>query len=67
MKVLVAADTGLILGAAFLGIECDEIVQSLLPLMTAKVRYTAITRTMFIHPTVTELLPTLFGTLKPLE
>ena len=34
--------------------------------MAAELPCTRITQTMWIHPTVTELLPTLFGKLKPL-
>jgi pyruvate/2-oxoglutarate dehydrogenase complex dihydrolipoamide dehydrogenase (E3) component len=66
MKVLVDAETGHILGAALFGIEADEVVQTLLLAMAAGLPYTRITRTMFIHPTVTELLPTLFAALRPL-
>ena len=66
MKVLVDAQTQRILGAALLGIEADEVVQLLLLAMAADLPYTRITRTMWIHPTVTELLPTLFAALKPL-
>ena len=60
MKVLVDAKTKLILGAALLGIEADEVVQSILHVMAAKAPYTLITETMHIHPTVSELLPSVF-------
>lgn len=60
MKVLVDAQSKLILGAALLGIEADEVVQSILHVMAAKAPYTLITETMHIHPTVSELLPSLF-------
>jgi len=66
MKVLVDAESKLILGATLLGIEADEVVQSILHVMAAKQPYTLITRTMHIHPTVSELLPSLFGDLQPL-
>ena len=66
MKVMVDAQTKVILGAALLGIEADEVVQLLLLAMAADLPYTRITQTMFIHPTVTELLPSLFAALKPL-
>ncbi|MDF2798058.1 MAG: pyruvate/2-oxoglutarate dehydrogenase complex, dihydrolipoamide dehydrogenase component, partial [Devosia sp.] len=56
-----------ILGAAILGIRGDEVVQSLLQLMTGDLPYTSLTQTMHIHPTVTELLPTLLAGLKPLD
>jgi pyruvate/2-oxoglutarate dehydrogenase complex dihydrolipoamide dehydrogenase (E3) component len=67
MKVLVDAQTEQILGAALLGIDGDEIVHLLLDLMYARVPYTLLRRAMHIHPTVTELIPTLFSRLKQLE
>jgi pyruvate/2-oxoglutarate dehydrogenase complex dihydrolipoamide dehydrogenase (E3) component len=67
MKVLVDAETKEILGASLLGIECDEVIHSILDVMYAKAPYTVIQRAMHIHPTVTELIPTLLGELKPLE
>ena len=67
MKVLVDAETKRILGAALLGIEGDEVIHSLLDVMYADKPYTTIERAMHIHPTVTELIPTLLGQLKPLE
>jgi pyruvate/2-oxoglutarate dehydrogenase complex dihydrolipoamide dehydrogenase (E3) component len=66
MKVLVDAETKQILGASLLGIECDEVIHSILDVMYAKAPYTVIQRAMHIHPTVTELIPTLLGDLKPL-
>ncbi len=66
MKVLVDAQTERILGAALFGIEADEVVQLLLLAMAADLPYTRITQTMFVHPTVTELLPSLFAVLRPL-
>ena len=67
MKVLVDQETHLILGAALLCIEGDEIVHSLLDVMAAKAPYTVIQRSVHIHPTVSELIPTLLGNLSPLE
>ena len=67
MKVLVDADSKQILGAAILGIGGDEIVHSLLQLMVAGTPYTTMMHTVHIHPTVTELIPTLLAGLKPLE
>jgi pyruvate/2-oxoglutarate dehydrogenase complex dihydrolipoamide dehydrogenase (E3) component len=66
MKVLVDADSKELLGAAILGMSGDEVVHSLLDMMYAKQPYTTIQRAMHIHPTVTELIPTLLGSLKPL-
>ena len=56
-----------ILGAAILGIGGDEVVHSLLDVMYADAPYTVIQRAVHIHPTVTELIPTLLGNLKPLN
>ena len=66
MKILIDADTKQILGAAILGIGGDEIVHTLLDTMYAGAPYTVIQRTVHIHPTVTELIPTMLGNLKPL-
>ena len=67
MKILVDAQSKLILGASLLGVECDEVIHSILDIMYAKAPYTVIQRAMHIHPTVTELIPTLLGQMKPLE
>jgi pyruvate/2-oxoglutarate dehydrogenase complex dihydrolipoamide dehydrogenase (E3) component len=66
MSAVVDAETREILGAAILGVGGDEVVQDVLDVMTAKLPYTAISRTMHIHPTVSELLPTLLQDLEPL-
>ena len=66
MKIAVDAQTQEILGAAILGVHGDEVIQAVLEVMTAKQPYTVITRGMHIHPTVTELLPTLLEGLSPL-
>ena len=66
MKVLVDAENKKILGAAILGTGGDEVVHGILDVMYAKAPYTLLQRTMPIHPTVSELLPTLLGDLQPL-
>lgn len=67
MKVLVDAETERVLGAAVLGIGGDEVVHSLLQLMAAGTPYTTMMRTVHIHPTVSELIPTMLGELRPLD
>ena len=67
MKVVVDADSKELLGAALLGLNGDEIVHSLLDVMYAKRAYTTIERAVHIHPTVSELIPTLLGRLKPIN
>jgi Pyridine nucleotide-disulphide oxidoreductase, dimerisation domain len=60
------ASDKLILGASILGVGGDELIHSLLDLMYAKAPYTVMQRAMHIHPTVSELLPTMLGELEPL-
>lgn len=67
MKMLIDAETEHILGAAILGIGGDEIIHSILDVMYAGAPYTVIQRAVHIHPTVSELLPTMLGNLTPLE
>lgn len=67
MKVFADAETRNILGVALLGIEGDEVMQSLLEAMAAGVSVDKIIHTMHVHPTVSELVPTLLQDLKPLE
>ncbi|HLX07856.1 MAG TPA: FAD-containing oxidoreductase [Thermoanaerobaculia bacterium] len=67
MKVLVDATDKQILGAAILGTGGDEAVHCLLDVMAAKAPYTVLQRTMHIHPTVAELIPTVLGHLEPLR
>ena len=67
MKVLADADSKELLGASLLGLNADEVVHSLLDVMYARKPYTTIQRAVHIHPTVSELIPTLLGTLEPLR
>jgi pyruvate/2-oxoglutarate dehydrogenase complex dihydrolipoamide dehydrogenase (E3) component len=67
MNVLVDGETKKILGAALLGIEADEAIHCIIDVMNAGVPYTAISRAVHIHPTVSELIPTLLGELQPLK
>lgn len=67
MKVIADAETKEILGASILGTGGDEAVQSILDVMYAGKPYTAITHAVHIHPTVSELIPTVFGDMRPVE
>ena len=67
MQVLVDGETRKILGAALLGIEADEAIHCIIDVMSAGAPYTAIRRAVHIHPTVSELIPTLLGELSPLQ
>lgn len=66
IKVLVDAQTKEILGASILGTGGDEAIHCIIDTMYARAPYTNIQRAVHIHPTVSELLPTVFGDLKPL-
>ena len=65
MKVVVDARSNLILGAAILGVGADEAIHSVIDIMAAKAPYTTLQRTVHIHPTVSELIPTILGELGP--
>ena len=65
MKVIVDAETQKLLGAAILGLNGDEVIHGLLDTMAAGLPFTAISRTVHIHPTVSELVPTLLQQLRP--
>ena len=66
MKVLVDAQTRQILGASLLGLAGDEVVHVLLDAIANGITADALARTMHIHPTVAELVPTLLQDLRPL-
>jgi pyruvate/2-oxoglutarate dehydrogenase complex dihydrolipoamide dehydrogenase (E3) component len=66
MRVLVDADSKEILGATILGTGGDEVVHCVLDMMYARSPYTVLQRAMHIHPTVSELIPTILGELRPL-
>jgi len=66
MRVLIDAETEKIIGATLLGIEADEVIHSLLDVMYAGASYRVIRRAMHIHPTVSELIPTLLENLEAL-
>ncbi|MFT4113796.1 FAD-containing oxidoreductase [Silvibacterium sp.] len=67
MKVIVDAETKEILGASILGVGGDEVIHSVLATMYAKQPYTTMQRSVYIHPTVSELIPTVLGGLEPLK
>jgi pyruvate/2-oxoglutarate dehydrogenase complex dihydrolipoamide dehydrogenase (E3) component len=67
MKVLVDADSKQFLGASILGTGGDEVIHCVLDLMYARASYTVMQWAMHIHPTVSELLPTMLDQLRPLE
>ncbi len=66
MKALVDANTERLLGAAIYGIEGDEAIHTFVDVINADISYKTLQRAMHIHPTVSELIPTLLGNLQPL-
>lgn len=66
MKILVDAESKQILGASILGTGGDEAIHCITDLMYARAPYMTIQRAVHIHPTVSELIPTVLGDLKPL-
>ena len=66
MKIIVDEHTREILGAAILGTGGDEAIHSILDVMYARAPYTVIQRAVHIHPTISELIPTVLGELQPL-
>jgi pyruvate/2-oxoglutarate dehydrogenase complex dihydrolipoamide dehydrogenase (E3) component len=65
MKVVVDAETKKILGAAILGTGGDEAIHGILDIVNTGVTYDVLKWAVPIHPTVSELIPTLLGDLKP--
>jgi pyruvate/2-oxoglutarate dehydrogenase complex dihydrolipoamide dehydrogenase (E3) component len=63
MKIVVDAESREILGAAILGTGGDEVIHGVLDMMYAKAPYPILQRAMHIHPTVSELIPTILGEL----
>jgi len=66
MRALVDADSKQLLGAVIFGVGGDEVVHSLADVMYAKAPYTTISRAVHIHPTISELIPTMLQELQPL-
>ena len=64
MKIVVDADSNAILGAAILGIGGDEAIHGILDMMNAGAPYPTLQWAVPIHPTVSELIPTVLGSLE---
>jgi pyruvate/2-oxoglutarate dehydrogenase complex dihydrolipoamide dehydrogenase (E3) component len=67
MKVVVDAESRQILGAAILGTGGDEAIHGVIDVMSARLPYEALQRAVGIHPTVSELIPTVLGEMKPVS
>ena len=67
MKVVADAETQKILGAAILGTSGDEAIHGILDMMNADASYPTLQWAVPIHPTVSELIPTVLGDLRPVS
>ena len=65
MKIVADAGTQQILGAAILGPGGDEAIHGILDVMNVGAPYSALQWAVPIHPTVSELIPTVVGEMKP--
>ena len=65
MKLVADAETKQILGATILGTGGDEAIHGVLDMMNAAQPHEVLRWAVPIHPTVSELIPTLIGDLKP--
>lgn len=66
MKVVADAETQRILGAAIIGVSGDEAIHGILDIMNAGLPYHTMQWAVPIHPTVSELIPTVLGDLRPI-
>jgi len=67
MKIVVDAETRKILGAAILGTGGDEAIHGIIDMMNARASYPVLQRAVPVHPTVSELIPTMLGELQPIR
>ncbi len=67
MKVLVDPQSKQILGATIYGVDGDEAIHTFVDIMTARAPYTTLQYAMHIHPTISELIPTLLDGLAPMK
>lgn len=66
LKIFIENDTNKILGATFLGAGADEYIHTMIDQMYSGASYEVIRDAIHIHPTVSELLPTMLENLKDL-
>lgn len=61
MEIVIDADTDRVLGGTILGTGGDEAIHTILDMMANDATADRLRRTMHIHPTVSELIPTIAG------
>ncbi len=67
MEAIINAENNQFLGACVFGVGGDELINGITNLMYAKQPYTVFRDGVHIHPTVSELIPTMLEKLKPLN
>jgi pyruvate/2-oxoglutarate dehydrogenase complex dihydrolipoamide dehydrogenase (E3) component len=67
MKLIADAQSKRILGASILGVGGDEVIHGIIDIMNADVPYTRLQHAVPIHPTVSELIPTVLGEMQPAQ
>lgn len=67
LKILIEEETDKILGAAFLGAHADEVIHAIIDHMYTGASYTTIRDAVHIHPTISELIPTMLESPEVLE
>ena len=67
MRILVDADTEEFLGATILGLHGDDLIQIIGLAMQAGVTYPTVQHALPIHPTMAEFIPSILGSLEPLD
>lgn len=67
LRIFVDPKSEKILGASFLGARADEIIHSIIDIMYAGASYKVIRDAVHIHPTISELIPTMLQDLKDLD
>jgi len=65
MQIIVDAQSHKILGAAILGPGGDEAIHGVIDMMNAEAAYPLLQWSVPVHPTVSELIPTLLNELQP--
>lgn len=67
LKIIISSETDKILGASFLGAGADEYIHTIIDLMYADAPYTVVRDAVHIHPTVSELIPTMLENIEELK
>jgi pyruvate/2-oxoglutarate dehydrogenase complex dihydrolipoamide dehydrogenase (E3) component len=67
LKIFIEDNTNKILGATFLGVGADEYIHTIIDMMYAGASFEVVRDAVHIHPTISELIPTMLENLEDLE